>query len=121
VPFNDCHANEVVDRVSRRKSAAATFSQTVDAERPYIELADHPAHATNVIAVRMRHDGEVDRAGAVVALHMVDKRFPVLLEAGVDDHVRETTGVRAREAQRDRVSVTTALADGKEVDSVHLD
>jgi hypothetical protein len=67
----------------------------------------------------MRQDCQVDSAGLVLALDVLDQSLAVILETGVDDHVRERTG-RPRESHGDRVAGPAAVAHGKEINLEHF-
>ena len=77
-------------------------------------------HPTNVIAVGVGDDREIDGGRLVVGRHVVDKLLAAVVKTGVDHDVAVASRVRSGETNRNCVSMPPSITDGQEVDFVHL-
>lgn len=112
--------NEVVDGLGCGEPTSSMSTEVMEPQVFDVQLSHYDTHAADVVSIRMGEDRQVDGIRVVPAAEMFHEIPSVRFESRIDDDVGEVAVVRAREAQRDRVSVSPRLTNLDEVDLVDL-
>jgi hypothetical protein len=123
--FNDmrslrlCKLHQLADRVSGWKRRATPLVNAMDAQGSHVELTQDCPHPADVVAVRVGHNRNVNVAGSVPVVEMLDYGISRCRETGVDHNVRQSAVLRVGEPNSYRVAMPASVAHWDEFNFPH--